>query len=103
MAVAVVVTLTIATTVGFLLGYRLARWKSMEHQNDYDSSTYNKSRSTNHLDIYNHHHPSSKLNDNHNHHINLMLTLPDCKNEKNLLTLNNGTLPKDYKVKKVYL
>lgn len=123
MAIAVVVTLALASTVGFVLGYRLSRWRtgvdgaSSTSGSDYDAHSLARSRLTHHdgagkhhLDLYsNHHHPppsSEKMKDA----VSLVLTLPDGttttgtgKTEKNLLTLNNGTLPKDYKVKKVYL
>lgn len=128
LAVAIVVTLAVASSIGFVIGYRLSRWKlaqehpagSMSSGSDYDAHSYGRSRLTRHDSlgtaanakiISDHVYGSSPKMDA----VSLVLTLPPgsvsgCsgmntpKTEKNLLaTLNNGTLPKDYKVKKVYL
>lgn len=111
MAIAVVATLIIAGFVGFIVGYRIFIWKSSPLVEYATSSSSSSTSSTgaslygthnaNRRDLYGGHGvlQQPKLNDS----VNLMLSLPDVKNEKNLLTLNNGTLPKDYKAKKVYL
>jgi len=112
MAIAVVLTLMIAAGLGFIIGYRLSVWKSALLSPEYATSSSSSSSTAsttasaygthlaNRRDLYNGQGilQSSKLAGS----VNLMLS-PDLKNEKNLLTLNNGTLPKDYKSKKVYV
>ena len=119
MAIAIVVTLAIASTIGFGVGYKLSKWKTLSDaasssaaSSDYDTHSFGRSRLTKHdgsalkhLDAFGSPPLTAKLKDQGP--MSLVLTLPRETNynkpEKNLLTLNNGTLPKDYKVKKVYL
>ena len=131
LAVAIVVTLAVASAVGFLVGYRLSKWKlaqkalrrgrcSSSSASDYESHLFARrltrqdslGTTANAKMISDHVYGSSPRMDA----VSLVLTLPPgsvsagsgvttpIKTEKNLVTtLNNGTLPKDYKVKKVYL
>lgn len=108
MAIAIVVTLMMAVSAGFLIGYRFSIWKARHLSAEYATSSSSSSTASTAASAYGTHHarrdlylPPNKLGESVNH---LMVSLPDVKNEKNILTpLNNGTLPKDYKVKKVYV
>lgn len=111
MAIAIILTLIAAAFLGFIVGYRLSVWKSALLSPEYATSSSSSSTASTAASAYGAHHgnrrellngrgvPQSKSNAS----VNLVLSLSDDKTEKNLLTLNNGTLPKDYKVKKVYV
>jgi hypothetical protein len=136
LTVAIILTLAIASAIGFFVGFRVSRLKlANEHHASSSSSsgsaseydTFGRARLTRHDSLnvnaggiigggnggtstkIDHVYGVSPKMDA----VSLVLTLPHGgggsglttpKTEKNLLaTLNNGTLPKDYKVKKVYL
>ncbi|KRX50905.1 Semaphorin-1A [Trichinella murrelli] len=100
LVIAVVVTLTVASAVSFLLGYRFARWKiPFEAVPSYDSPLRKTLNSRiDHSEAYMSHLTVGKLNE-----AGMTMTYPDRRSEKDLLTVKNGTLPRDYKTKKVYL
>ncbi|KRY74414.1 Semaphorin-1A [Trichinella pseudospiralis] len=100
MVIAVVVTLVVASAVAFLIGYRCARWKiPFEAVPSYDSPLRKTLNSrTDHSEAYMSHLTVGKLNE-----ASMTMTYSDRRNEKDLLTVKNGTLPRDYKTKKVYL
>lgn len=130
MAVAVIVTLTIAATLGFFVGYRFSRWRTSNLAAEYASSStssasgpcYAPAKHTNdtRMDLYGGGDaislatsPVSKFEDEA---ANLVLSLsrdeqPDAyprakgEHDRFLNTMNNGTgpMPKEYKVKKVYV
>ncbi|KRZ07401.1 Semaphorin-1A [Trichinella zimbabwensis] len=100
MVIAVVVTLVVASAVAFLIGYRCARWKiPFEAVPSYDSPLRKTLNSrTDHSEAYMSHLTVGKVNE-----AGMTMTYPDRRSEKDLLTVKNGTLPRDYKTKKVYL
>lgn len=112
MAIAIVLTLAIASIVGFCIGYRFAKMKlassgSSPGSSVYDSATLLKTKLANPCDatiVANHiDNMYGCLGQKLNETSNLVVTMQDAKSEKNLFVLNNGTLPKDYKTRKVYL
>lgn len=110
MAIAVVLTLAIAIVFGFGAGYRLAKLRADSAAGSpgssvYDSATLLRSKLPNqcndvtlgnHVDLFLQ--PTTKLNETGH-----LVMLQEPKAEKNSFILNNGTLPKDYKSRKVYL
>lgn len=142
LTVAIILTLAIASAIGFFVGFRVSRWKHTNEHHHVGASSSSSSGSASEYDTFGRarltRHDSLNVNGGggviigHNggtstkiDHVygvspkmdamSLVLTLPNHgdsgrsgfatpKGEKSLLTtLNNGTLPKDYKVKKVYL
>ena len=161
MSLAVIITLALALSLGFLLGFRISSWRKATHPDgsstssgsDYESHWLGLSRlsrhdatAKRHKELYSHP-PSASIHRAESirqplestrgtplvvalpaagaatlgrrplpslstslhlpapqHHLPPPPALSASYHEKNnLLSLNNGTLPKDYRVKKVYL
>lgn len=131
MAVAVVVTMTIALTLGFIIGYRVSKWRASNSAAEYASSSTSSASGpcyapapTRHLndtkiDVYGGGEgcnvassPIPRFVKDEEEAANLVLSFsrdeqdlyPRGKNEKDrFLNNGNGPVPKEYKVKKVYV
>ncbi|CDW52935.1 Semaphorin-1A [Trichuris trichiura] len=103
MTIAIIITLALASTVAFFVGYRFALWKlSFDAVPGFDSPLRKNVKGHNdRCEAYMPHLPVSKTVTNGSVNVSLPFTEP--KGEKNVLTLNNGTLPRDYKTRKVYV
>nr|CRZ25455.1 BMA-SMP-1 [Brugia malayi] len=131
LVIAVLITMAIASACGFFAGYRFSKWRSVQdgqHRSpgsstgSYDS--YGRARLTRHDSLagakLEHVYGTGPGKDtvslasgvpqngtpflNFGSNVNSGFVTPKFPTEKNFVTyLNNSTLPRDYKVKKVYL
>uniref|UniRef100_A0A5S6QCT4 Semaphorin-2A n=1 Tax=Trichuris muris TaxID=70415 RepID=A0A5S6QCT4_TRIMR len=103
MTIAIIITLALGSTVAFFVGYRFALWKmSFDAVPGFDSPLRKSVKGqSDRCEAYMPHLPVSKAVTNGS--VNMGLPFAEPKAEKNVLTLNNGTLPRDYKTRKVYV
>ncbi|VDM94893.1 unnamed protein product [Thelazia callipaeda] len=131
LVIAVLITMAVASAGGFLAGYRLSRWRFIQGSQHHSSTSstgsydsYGRIRLARHDSLV-----GSKLDHVYSaglgkdtislvsgvpqngipflsppSNLNSGFATPKLSHEKNFVTcLNNSTLPRDYKVKKVYL
>ncbi|KAL3999131.1 Sema domain family protein [Acanthocheilonema viteae] len=131
LVIAVLITMAIASSCGFFAGYRLSRWRLIQDGQPHSSTSstgsydsYGRARLTRHdslagaklehvygagpgkdtVSLVSGIPQSGPLFSNSGININSGFATPKLSAEKNYITyLNNSTLPRDYKVKKVYL